>query len=80
MVVVLGEREDQPYVAELEASGARVVRLPVEQVDGDAIAELVPDLSARTALVSGRPDFVDAVSRSLRGKVRRIKRDHFLGY
>ena len=80
VVVVLGEREDQPYVEELEASGARVVRLPAEQVDGATIADLVPDLAARTALVSGRPDFVDSVARSLRGRVRRIKRDHFLGY
>jgi ferredoxin-NADP reductase len=80
VVVVVGERDDQPYVAELEASSARVVRLPVERVLGDVIAELVPDLDRRTAFVSGRPDFVDSVARSLRGRVRRIKRDHFLGY
>lgn len=80
VVVVLGERDDQPYVAELEASGARVVRLPVEDVDGEAMARLVPDLEQRTALVSGRPDFVDHVAHELRGRVRRIKRDHFLGY
>lgn len=80
IVVVLGEREEQPYVRELEASGARVVRLPVEEVDGPTIERLVPDLADRTALVSGRPDFVDAVAGALRGRVRRIKRDHFLGY
>lgn len=80
VVIILGEREDQPYVAELETSSARVVRLPVDRVDGDTIAEHVPDLSTRVALISGRPDFVDSVARQLRGKVRRIKRDHFLGY
>ncbi|GAA3541677.1 hypothetical protein AFL01nite_25260 [Aeromicrobium flavum] len=80
VVVVVGERDDQPYVAELESSGARVVRLPVEQVRGDVLAELVPDLDRRTALVSGRPVFVDTVARSLRGRVRRTRRDHFLGY
>jgi len=80
VVVVLGERDDQPYVAELEESGARVVRVPVDELNGDAIAAHVPDLAERTALVSGRPDFVDAVARQLRGRVRRIKRDHFLGY
>lgn len=80
VVVVLGEREDQPYADEFDAFDARVVRLPADRVDGAAIAELVPDLAERTAFVSGRPDFVDDVSRSLRGRVRRIKRDHFLGY
>ena len=80
VVVVLGERDDQPYVTELEDSAARVVRLPVDDLDGDAIAAAVPDLAERTALVSGRPDFVDAVARQLRGRVKRIKRDHFLGY
>lgn len=80
VVVVLGERDDQPYVDELEGSGARVVRVPADELDGDAIAAHVPDLAERTALVSGRPDFVDTVARQLRGRVRRIKRDHFLGY
>lgn len=80
VVVVLGERDDQPYVAELEATGARVVRLPVEQLDADAIAEHVPDLGERTALVSGRPDFVDAVAGDLRGRAKRVRRDAFLGY
>jgi len=80
VVVVLGEREDQPYVDRIEASGARVVRLPADDLDGDAVAAAVPDLAERTALVSGRPDFVDAMARQLRGRVRRVKRDHFLGY
>lgn len=80
VVVVLGEREDQPYVAELEATGARVVRLPVERVDGATIAEHVPDLAERTAFVSGRPDFVDSVAGDLRRRAKRVKRDAFLGY
>ncbi len=80
VVVILGEREDQPYVAELEASPARVVRLPVDRIDAATISEHVPDLADRTVLISGRPDFVDRTASSLRGKVRRIKRDHFLGY
>ncbi|MBC9226019.1 oxidoreductase [Aeromicrobium sp. 636] len=80
VVVVLGERDDQPYVAELEAAGARVVRLPVDEVDGPTIAEHVPDLADRTAFVSGRPDFVDAVARGLRGRAKQVRRDAFLGY
>lgn len=80
VVVVVGERAAQPYATELEASDAKVLRLPVEEVDGDTIARLVPDLDQRTALVSGRPDFVDEVSRGLRRRVRRLRRDHFLGY
>lgn len=80
VVVVLGERDDQPYTAELEATGARIVRLPVEQVDGPTIAAHVPDLAERTALVSGRPEFVDSVAGGLRGRAKRVRRDAFLGY
>lgn len=79
VVVVLGEREGQAYVPDLEAA-ATVVRMPVDEVDAEAIAAAVPDLAERTALVSGRPDFADTVARSLSGRVKRVKTDHFLGY
>lgn len=79
-VVVLGERDAQPYLQELVASGATIVRMPVDEVTGETIAAAVPDLAERTALISGRPDFVDHVARDLRGRVKRIRTDHFLGY
>lgn len=80
VVLVLGERDDQPYVAELEASGARVLRMSADEVDAERIARAVPDLAERTALISGRPDFVDRLARELRGRVRAVRTDHFLGY
>lgn len=80
VVVVLGERGAQPYAEDLAASGARVVTLPPDEVTADAIARAVPDLADRTALVSGRPQWVDTVAGDLRGQVKRVKRDHFLGY
>lgn len=80
VVVVVGEREHQPYLAELESSGVTVVRLPADEVTADAVAAAVPDLAERTALVSGRPEWVDRVAADLRGRTRRVKTDHFLGY
>jgi len=65
----------------LEASGARVVEVPLESVTRDALLELVPDLAARRGFVSGAPAVVSAGRAALRAAgARRVQTDYFVGY
>jgi ferredoxin-NADP reductase len=85
-----------PYLAELAATGARVLlvcpdpeRLPPlpehwhvsTTFDAAALAGVVPEPAARTAYVSGSPRFV-GTARSVLAQlgVRRIRTDAFAGY
>lgn len=81
VVLILGERpEGQPYAAELSDGRVRTIVLPVDDVTVEAIAEHVPDLKTRTALISGRPEFVVPLARGLRGTTARVASDVFWGY
>lgn len=87
--------EVPPFLAELEATGARVVLscpiapepLPASWVwlgpgrfDADELMSVVPDLPSRVAYVSGPPTMVGALTAQLRRVgVRRIRRDIFPG-
>lgn len=83
------------FAGVLRASGARVVvrasdgGAPADFAEdaGSApfsaarLRELVPDIDARTAYVSGPPSFVGAVARELReAGARHVRRDAFSGY
>lgn len=72
--------EVQPYAEEIAA-----LDLDARVVDGhlpgwDEIAGLVPDLAEREVYLSGSPAAVDSMRRALRGRVRRLRTDRFLGY
>jgi ferredoxin-NADP reductase len=87
--------EELPFADVLRSSGARVIVRTSDGGNPPAFAEdaggepftaarlreLVPDLEARTAYVSGPPSFVGAVGTSLRkAGVARVRRDAFSGY
>jgi ferredoxin-NADP reductase len=87
--------EELPFSEVLKASGARVIvrtsdgasppdfaeDAGSEAFTAQRLRELVPDLTARTAYVSGPPSFVGAVATSLRkAGVAHIRRDAFSGY
>jgi len=95
-VLVYRTRAEVPaFLAELEATGARVVlSCPVApepmpagwvwlgpgRFDGEDLMSAVPDLPGRVAYVSGPPAMVGALSAQLRrAGVRRIRRDVFSG-
>ncbi|HWL01112.1 MAG TPA: hypothetical protein VNQ52_01925, partial [Microbacteriaceae bacterium] len=95
-VLVYRTRAEVPaFLAELEATGARVVlSCPVApepmpagwvwlgpgRFDGEDLMSTVPDLPGRVAYVSGPPAMVGALSAQLRrAGVRRIRRDVFPG-
>jgi len=65
----------------LEASGARVVEVPLESLTRDALLELVPDLASRRGFVSGAPAVVSAGRAALRAAgAKRVQTDYFIGY
>ncbi|WP_293785419.1 ferredoxin--NADP reductase [uncultured Aeromicrobium sp.] len=82
VVLVYGVRDehDVPYAEELAALGVDVRLVVGDVLDGDTVAGRVLDLDERIAYISGSPAMVDATRRALRGRVRRIRIDHFLGY
>jgi glycine betaine catabolism B len=85
-----------PYASVLAESGARVVLFAPEapsplpegwyyggagRVDGQRLAELVPDAARRRAFISGPPALVADLRRALRGLgLRRVHTDAFSGY
>ena len=88
--------EELAYRDQLVASGARVIvvaptkpaKFPkgwtyagADRLDAEALAALVPDISARHAYVSGPPALVDDLRAILRAaKARRVTTDYFSGY
>lgn len=74
----------------LDASGIRVIYCVAEKADdmhtdaafltNELLEQYVPDSRGRQAYVSGPPAMVAAVSRLLRGKVKRVHTDYFSGY
>lgn len=87
--------EELPFADVLRSSGARVIvrtsdggsppdfaeDAGSEAFTAQRLRELVPDLAARTAFVSGPPSFVGAVARSLRkAGAAHVRRDAFSGY
>lgn len=82
VVLVYGVRDetDVPYADELADLGVDVRVVVGDVLDADSIAAAVPDLDERIAYVSGSPAMVDTIRRALRGRARRIRVDHFLGY
>ncbi|MFD1859325.1 oxidoreductase [Aeromicrobium camelliae] len=82
VVLVYGVRDgnDVPYADELAALGVDVRLVVGDVLDADSIAAAVPDLDERVAYISGSPAMVDTIRRALRGRARRIRVDHFLGY
>lgn len=83
VVLVYGVRdaEQAPYLDELEQiEGLELHLLVGDALTAEAIAAVVPDLADRVALVSGPPAMVAALRRGLRGRVRRVHTDVFLGY
>lgn len=82
VALVYGVRDgdEVPYAAELQLLSVNVHLVVGDVLDGETIAAAVPDLHERVAYVSGSPVMVDAVRRSLRGRVRGVRVDHFTGY
>ncbi|TSD62539.1 FAD-dependent oxidoreductase [Aeromicrobium piscarium] len=72
--------EVQPYAEEIAALGLESHVVSGDLPGWDELVALVPDLAERVVYVSGSPASVDAVRRELRGRVRRIRTDRFLGY
>ena len=69
------------YRGVIEASGARLIEVPLESLPRDALLELVPDLAARRGFVSGAPAVVSAGLAALHAAgVTRVKTDYFVGY
>ena len=81
MLVVPSNPGEVLYRDVLEASGARVVEVPLESLTRDALLELVPDLASRRGFVSGAPAVVSAGRAALRAAgAKRVQTDYFIGY
>nr|WP_138442698.1 oxidoreductase [Sinomonas susongensis] len=95
LVVSVPSAAELGYADVLRTSGARVIvrtsdggaPAPFAEDAGSApftaarLRELVPDIAARTAYVSGPPAFVGAVAKALRkAGARHVRRDAFSGY
>jgi len=69
------------YSDVLEASGARVVEVTVDDLTRDALLEIVPDVASRRGYVSGAPGVVSAGRSALRAAgAKRVQTDYFVGY
>jgi ferredoxin-NADP reductase len=80
VVVIVGVREEGlPYLERLRELAPDVHALPIDELTVDTIRELVPDLAARHAFISGRPDFVAEISAGLYRKAKKIHTDYFWG-
>ena len=96
LVYAVSSSEELAYAEELAASGLPVlvtaptapVGMPASweylgpgRLDASLLASRVPDLTSRTAYVSGPPALVTSLTRQLRELgVRRIRTDYFSGY
>jgi ferredoxin-NADP reductase len=96
VVYTVSAGEELAYRDQLIASGARVIVIAPtkpaafpkgwvyagpERLDATTLVELVPDVSTRSAFVSGSPALVDDLRAILRAvKARRISTDYFSGY
>ncbi|OUZ07073.1 hypothetical protein BHE97_17975 [Aeromicrobium sp. PE09-221] len=72
--------EVQPYAEELAALDVDAQVVSGDLPGWDEVLALVPDAAEREVYLSGSPASVDALRRELRGRVRRIRTDRFLGY
>jgi len=96
LVYAVSSSEELAYAEELAASGLPVLvtaptapaGMPASweylgpgRLDASLLASRVPDLTSRTAYVSGPPALVTSLTRQLRELgVRRIHTDYFSGY